>query len=133
MFNLCVERQGFALNWMCELCGVPLSSILRHAALLSTLVFFPLLLLAQVNLHNALPEIWKSQNDSLKLRQKHLHLVFCVCGSLIQHVYFLINNIETFSIVLNSLNHWISDSTDPQVIREIVLFFSEVMQWPCGN
>lgn len=60
VFNLCVERQGFALNWMCELCGVPLSSILWRVALVSTLVFFPLLLLAQLNLHNALPEIWKS-------------------------------------------------------------------------
>lgn len=69
--------------WMCELCGVPLSSILWHVALFSTLVYLPLLLLAQLNLHNILPEIWKSYNDSLTLRQKHLLLSFSACGSLL--------------------------------------------------
>lgn len=83
VFNPCDERQGFALNWMCELCGVPLSSIMWRVALVSTLVFFPLLLLAQLNLLNAQPEIWKSKNDSFELRQKHFLLSFFVCASLI--------------------------------------------------
>lgn len=49
MFNLCAERQGFAPKSLCELCGIP-SSISCSATSLSTLLFFPLLLLARVNL-----------------------------------------------------------------------------------
>lgn len=40
--------------------SVPLSSILWCVASVSTLVFFPLLLLAQLELQDALPGIWKS-------------------------------------------------------------------------
>lgn len=46
--------------------SVPLSSILWCVASVSTLVFFPLLLLAQLELRDAPPGIWKSWNDSLK-------------------------------------------------------------------
>lgn len=46
--------------------SVPLSSILWRVASVSTLVFFPLLLLAQLELQDAPPGIWKSWNDSLK-------------------------------------------------------------------
>lgn len=76
---------------MCELCGVPLLSIMWRVALVSTLVFFPLLLLAQLNLLNALPEIWKSKNDSFELRQKHFLLSFFVCAFLINiHVQYIV-------------------------------------------
>lgn len=55
------------------------SIVVHLVALFSTLAYLPLLLLAQVDLRDILPEIWKTYNDSLVLRQKHL---FSACGSL---------------------------------------------------
>lgn len=58
--TLMLKDAALLLSWTCELCGIPLSSILWRVALVSTLAYFQLLLLAQPSLHTALPEIWKS-------------------------------------------------------------------------
>lgn len=86
--------------WLCELCGVPLSSILWRVALVSTLVYFPLLLLAQPDLRRAQPEIWKNQNDSLELRQERSLLSFSVCGALMCSL--LIYGVFRFSMEFGS-------------------------------